>query len=228
VADRGSRRGAPRALGRCGEPTGGVRESQIPEPAEVAEQAAEGKITIEGARIVALAEAAAAHELSESGHLGGRILINPSRPARTPTQGEDMDGDEFNARNKQVIEEFRANGGKLAGQFADAPILLLYTKGRRSGKEFLNPLAYYADGDRYLVFASKGGADTHPDWYLNLVAAPTAHIEVGTESFDVQVTDLQGEERDRLYAAQAEVMPNFAEYQAKTERVIPVIALSRI
>ena len=139
-----------------------------------------------------------------------------------------MDADEFNAWNKQVIEEFRTNGGKLSGQFADTPILLLYTKGRRSGKQFLNPLAYYADGDRYLVFASKGGADTHPDWYLNLVAAPTAHIEVGTESFDVQVTDLEGEERERLYAAQAEVMPNFAEYQASTKRVIPVIALSRV
>jgi deazaflavin-dependent oxidoreductase (nitroreductase family) len=139
-----------------------------------------------------------------------------------------MEDDEFNAWNKQVIEEFRAGGGKLGGQFADAPILLLYTKGRRSGKEFLNPLAYYADGDRYLVFASKGGADKHPDWYLNLVAAPTAHIEVGTESFDVEVTELEGEERDRLYAAQAELMTNFAEYQAKTTRVIPVIALSRI
>jgi deazaflavin-dependent oxidoreductase (nitroreductase family) len=139
-----------------------------------------------------------------------------------------MNDDEFNEWNKKVIEEFRANGGKLAGQFADAPILLLYTKGRRSGKKFLNPLAYYADGDRYLVFASKGGADKHPDWYLNLVAAPTAHVEIGTESFDVQVTELQGEERDRLYAAQAEVMPNFAEYQAKTERLIPVIALSRV
>lgn len=139
-----------------------------------------------------------------------------------------MDREEFNEWNKKVTEEFRANGGKLGGQFAGAPILLLYTKGRRSGKEFLNPLAYYADGDRYLVFASKGGADTHPDWYLNLVAAPTTHIEVGTESFDVQVTDLQGEERDRLYAAQAELMPNFAEYQAKTKRIIPVIALSRV
>jgi deazaflavin-dependent oxidoreductase (nitroreductase family) len=139
-----------------------------------------------------------------------------------------MEDEEFNAWNKQIIEEFRANGGKLGGRFANASILLLYTKGRRSGKQFLNPLAYYADGDRYLVFASKGGADTHPDWYLNLVAAPTAHIEVGTESFDVQVTELQGEEHDRLYAAQAEIAPNFAEYQAKTKRIIPVIALSRI
>ena len=139
-----------------------------------------------------------------------------------------MDKVEFNERNKKVVEEFRANGGKLVGQFASAPILLLYTKGRRSGKEFLNPLAYYADGDRYLVFASKGGADTHPDWYLNLVAAPTAHIEVGTESFDVKVTELQGEERDRLYAAQAKLMPNFAEYQEKTTRLIPVVALSRV
>ena len=130
--------------------------------------------------------------------------------------------------NTQVIEEFRANGGKLGGPFAGAPILLLYTKGRRSGKTFLNPLAYYADGDRYLVFASKGGADIHPDWYLNLVASPTAQIEVGTESFDVQVTELQGEERDRLYAAQASLMPNFADYQAKTDRLIPVIALSRV
>ena len=139
-----------------------------------------------------------------------------------------MDDDEFNEWNKKVIEEFRANGGKLGGSFAGAPILLLYTKGRRSGKTFLNPLAYYADGDRYLVFASKGGADTHPDWYLNLVAAPTTQIEVGTESFAVHVTELQGEERDRLYAAQAALMPNFADYQAKTERVIPVIALSRV
>ena len=138
-----------------------------------------------------------------------------------------MDKVEFNESNKKVIEEFRANGGKLSGPFASAPILLLYTKGRRSGKELLNPLAYYADGDRYLVFASMLGADTHPDWYLNLVAAPAAHIEVGSESFDVRVTELQGEERDRLYAAQAEVMPNFAEYQAKTKRVIPVVALSR-
>jgi deazaflavin-dependent oxidoreductase (nitroreductase family) len=139
-----------------------------------------------------------------------------------------MDRDEFNEWNKKIIEEFRANGGKLGGQFADAPILLLYTKGRRSGKAFVNPLAYGADGDRYLVFGSKGGADTHPDWYLNLVEASTAHIEVGAESFDVRVTDVQGEERDRLYAAQAKLMPNFAEYQEKTKRVIPVVALSRV
>jgi deazaflavin-dependent oxidoreductase (nitroreductase family) len=143
-----------------------------------------------------------------------------------------MDRDEFNEWNKKIVDEFRANDGKLTGQFADAPILLLYTQGRRSGKEFLNPLVYYADGDRYLVFGSKGGADTHPDWYHNLVAAPTAHIEVrtegGTESFDVRVTELQGEERDRLYAAQAKLMPNFADYQAKTTRAIPVVALSRI
>ena len=195
---------------------------------DAAEQMTEGKITVEVARIFALADSAAAHEQPESGHPGGEILIDPSRPASAPTEGEDMDDNDYNARNKQVIEAFRANDGKLTGDYASVPIVLLYTKGRRSGKEFLNPLAYYADGDRYLVFASKSGADTHPDWYLNLVAAPTAHIEVGTESFDVQVTDLQGEERDRLYAAQAEVMPNFAEYQAKTKRVIPVIALSRI
>jgi deazaflavin-dependent oxidoreductase (nitroreductase family) len=134
-----------------------------------------------------------------------------------------MDRDEFNEMNKKVTENFRANGG----QVANTKMLLLHTKGRRSGKEFVNPLAYYADGDRYLVFASKGGADTHPDWYLNLVAAPTAHIEVGSESFDVRVTELHGAERDRLYAAQAEVMPNFGEYQASTKRVIPVVALNR-
>jgi deazaflavin-dependent oxidoreductase (nitroreductase family) len=139
-----------------------------------------------------------------------------------------MDKDQYDEWNKKITEEFRANGGKLGGQYGGAPILLLWTKGRRSGKEFLNPLAYYADGDRYLVFGSKGGADTHPDWYLNLVAAPTARIEVGAESFDVQVSELRGDERDRLYAAQAEAMPNFAEYQAKTKRVIPVVALSRV
>jgi deazaflavin-dependent oxidoreductase (nitroreductase family) len=139
-----------------------------------------------------------------------------------------MNKEEYDAWNGKVVEEFRANGGKLGGQFADAPILLLFTKGRRSGRELINPLAYYPDGDRYLVFGSKGGADAHPHWYLNLVAAPTARIEVGTEAFDVQVTELEGEERDRLYAAQAEIMPNFAEYQAGTKRVIPVVALSRI
>ena len=136
------------------------------------------------------------------------------------------DSNDFNGR---VIEEFRANGGKLGGQFADAPILLLYTKGRRSGKQFLNPLAYYADGDRYLVFASKGGAPAHPDWYGNLVAAGDATVEVGTSTYPVTVTEISGDERDRIYAEQVKVMPGFGEYAQKTEgiRTIPVLRLTR-
>ncbi len=135
---------------------------------------------------------------------------------------------EFDDWNNTVIADFHANGGQATGQFAGVPLLLLHNKGARSGKLRVSPMVYLRDGERYLVFASKGGADTNPAWYHNLVAAPTARIEVGTEAFDVAVEELHGEERDRLYAKQAAIMPNFAEYQAKTTRVIPVVALTRI
>ncbi len=105
-------------------------------------------------------------------------------------------------------------------------MLLLHTVGKRSGKQYVNPVMYLRDGERYLIFASKAGADTHPDWYSNLKAHPDAQIEVGDETMDVQAEEIQGPERDRLYERQASLYPAFAEYQRKTKRVIPVIALT--
>jgi deazaflavin-dependent oxidoreductase (nitroreductase family) len=130
--------------------------------------------------------------------------------------------------NRAVIDEFRANDGKVGGQFAGAPLLVLTTTGAKTGKQRTHPLVYLPDGDRIIVFASKGGAPTSPDWYHNLVANPTATVEVGNETFDVNATVLTGEERDRIFAKQAELMPGFAEYQEKTTRTIPVVALERV
>jgi len=129
--------------------------------------------------------------------------------------------------NSQIIEEFHANGGKVGGVFANATLLLLTTTGAKSGQRRINPVAYLPDGDRLIIFATRAGAPTNPDWYHNLLAHPDATVEVGTESFDVTATIVQGEERDRLYARQAVIMPSFAEYEKKTERVIPVFALTR-
>ena len=128
--------------------------------------------------------------------------------------------------NSQVIAEFRANGGKVK-TFARQPLLLLHTKGAKSGQERINPLAYLADGDRLLIFASRAGSPNNPDWYYNLLAHPDVTVEVGTEKFEATASVVEGEERDRLYAKQASVNPAFAEYQQKTTRKIPVIALVR-
>lgn len=130
--------------------------------------------------------------------------------------------------NQAIITEFRANGGKVGGQFAGAPLLLLTTTGARTGQRRTTPVMYNTDGDRLLIFASKAGAPTHPAWYHNLVAHPMVTIEVGTETFDAAATVLHGEERDRLFARHATQYPGFAEYQAKTTRTIPVIALERV
>jgi deazaflavin-dependent oxidoreductase (nitroreductase family) len=129
--------------------------------------------------------------------------------------------------NKAVIEEFRANGGKVGGQFDGSPLLLLTTAGAKTGRPYTTPVMYLPDGDRLVVFASKGGAPTNPDWYHNLVAHPTATVEVGTETYQVDAVVTTGEERDQLYARQAEQFPGFAEYEAKTTRTIPVIRLKR-
>ena len=129
--------------------------------------------------------------------------------------------------NTKIIEEFRANEGRVGGSFQGAPMLLLTTTGRRTGERRTNPMMYLADGDRLLVFASKGGAPTNPDWYHNLVANPEVTVEVGTESYQAHATVLQGDERDRLYAEQSSRYPGFAEYQRNTSRVIPVVALVR-
>src|SRR5579885_2349229 len=129
--------------------------------------------------------------------------------------------------NKHVIDEFHANGGKVGGPFEGAPILLLTTAGAKSGKKSTTPLMYLPDGDRMFIFASKGGSPTNPDWYHNLVAHPNATVEVGTDKFDVTATVVTGEERDRIYAEQSKRYPNFAEYQEKTTRRIPVVELKR-
>jgi deazaflavin-dependent oxidoreductase (nitroreductase family) len=134
---------------------------------------------------------------------------------------------ELNDWNRSIIEEFRANGGKVGGRFTDMGLLLLTTTGAKSGKSRTNPVAYLADGDRWLVFASKAGGPTSPDWYHNLVAHPNVRLEVGTESFDAVATVLSGDERDAVYAQQAALHPVFAEYQQKTTRTIPVVALRR-
>lgn len=133
-----------------------------------------------------------------------------------------------NEWNQAIIEEFRANGGKVGGQFEGAPLLLLTTTGAKTGRRLTSPLMYNTDGDRLLIFASKGGAPTNPAWYHNLVANPRVTLEVGTETFDAMATVLHGEERDRLFQRHAEQFPGFAEYQANTTRTIPVIALERV
>ena len=132
-----------------------------------------------------------------------------------------------NERNLNVIGEFRSNGGKVGGTFAGAPLLLLSTKGAKTGKRRTNPLMYLPDGDGWAVFASKGGAPTNPDWFHNLVANPVVTLEVGAEIFEADADVVSGPERDRLYARQAELYPQFGEYQRKTTRKIPVVVLAR-
>ncbi len=129
--------------------------------------------------------------------------------------------------NRAIIEEFRANDGKVGGPFEGAPVLLLTSTGAKSGQRRTTPVMYLPDGDRMVIFASKAGADTNPAWYHNLVANPTATVEVGAESFDVDASVAAGEERERLYAQQAGLYQQFAEYAQKTTRQIPVVVLQR-
>jgi deazaflavin-dependent oxidoreductase (nitroreductase family) len=129
--------------------------------------------------------------------------------------------------NAQIIDEFRGSGGKVGGRWEGRNLLLLTTTGRKSGRAHTTPMVYTADGDRLLVYASKAGAPKHPDWYLNLVADSHVVVEAGDDRYDAIATPLAGEERDREFSLQAERVPAFAEYQAQTERVIPVVALRR-
>ena len=135
-----------------------------------------------------------------------------------------MDINEF---NRSVIDEFRANGGKVGGAMAGAPLLLLTTKGAKSGQTRVNPLAYLKDGDRYLIIASYAGSPTNPPWYHNLLANPRVTVELGTERFDADAKVVDEPDRTRLYRAMASRMPAFDEYEKKTTRRIPVIALTR-
>jgi deazaflavin-dependent oxidoreductase (nitroreductase family) len=130
--------------------------------------------------------------------------------------------------NAQIIEEFRANAGKVGGDFEGAPMVLLHTIGARTGADRVNPLVYGRDGDNLVIFASRGGAPTHPDWFHNLVAHPDVTVEVGTDTVPVRARVAEGDERERLWARQKELMPGFAEYEAKTTRQIPVIVLEPV
>jgi deazaflavin-dependent oxidoreductase (nitroreductase family) len=134
----------------------------------------------------------------------------------------------MNAFNQQVVEEFRANGGKVGGMFEGKNVLLLTTIGAKSGEERLSPLVYTRDGDRYVIAASMGGAPKNPAWYHNLVANPKVTVEVGTEKFEATATVIADRaERDRLYAGMVAHAEGFAEYEKLTERVIPIVVLER-
>ena len=135
-------------------------------------------------------------------------------------------------RNQPIVEEFRANEGRVGGPFEGMPMVLVHHRGRKSGEEFISPMAYLPHDDNpdvIYVFAAKGGAPTNPGWYYNLVSAGEGTVERGTDRYDVTVRDVTGDERDRVYAEQAKRYPGFAEYEQKTAgvRVIPVLELTR-
>ncbi|MGJ6966682.1 nitroreductase/quinone reductase family protein [Streptosporangium sp. G11] len=131
--------------------------------------------------------------------------------------------------NQQVIEEFRASGGRVGGPFEGARLLLLTTVGARSGARRTTPLGYLPDGgERVLVIASAGGAPNHPAWFHNLVANPLVTVEDGIFTYEARAVVLEGAERDRVFARAAEADPGWADYQAKTTRVIPVVALQAV
>jgi deazaflavin-dependent oxidoreductase (nitroreductase family) len=131
-------------------------------------------------------------------------------------------------RNQGIIDEFRANAGKVGGRFEGKTLLLLHTTGAKSGQERVNPVAYVRDGEKYVVIASKGGAPTNPDWYYNILAHPHLTVEVGTETFQVDAKVTEEPERTRLYNKMVEMMPGFDDYRRKTDRVIPVIVLTPV
>jgi deazaflavin-dependent oxidoreductase (nitroreductase family) len=135
------------------------------------------------------------------------------------------DAEAMNAFNKGIVEEFRANGGKVGGQFAGAPLLLLHTTGARSGQERVNPVMYQDLGGPVAVFASKGGAPTHPAWYHNVVANPEVTAEIGTETRRFRARTATGDERRQIWDRQKQEYPGFADYEAGTAREIPVVVL---
>lgn len=139
---------------------------------------------------------------------------------------------EHNDWNTQIINEFRANEGRVGGNFEGAPMLLLHHVGRKSGKQTVSPMMYLADdadANTIYVFASKAGAPTNPAWYFNLTAAGSAEVELGTDRYQVTVREVTGADRDRIYAEQSSRYPGFKDYERQTQgvRVIPVLALTR-
>jgi deazaflavin-dependent oxidoreductase (nitroreductase family) len=147
------------------------------------------------------------------------------RGTLTGTRGMENDVSEMDDFNRKVIEEFRANEGKVGGPFEGAPVLLLTSTGAKSGEQRTTPVVYQKDGERMVIFASKAGAPNNPAWYHNLVANPTATVEVGPDVLEVEALVTEGDERERLFQRQKQLMPQFAEYEQKTTRQIPVVAL---
>lgn len=135
---------------------------------------------------------------------------------------------ELEEMNKGVIEEFRKNGGKVGGHFKGAPVVLVTHKGAKSGQVRVSPLVYTKDGDDFVLVASYAGSPRHPAWYHNLKAKPEVTLEVGEDRFQAVAKEVTGDERDRLFRQQAEAMPQFNDYEAKTDRVIPVFRLKRL
>ena len=140
---------------------------------------------------------------------------------------EFTDAASFHAFNAAIVDEFRANGGKVGGQFEGGNLLLLHTTGAKSGQPRMSPLAYLPVDGKILIVGSKAGADTNPDWVHNLRANPHARIEIGEDQYDVAARELPADERDATYPLITAVAPQFADYQAKTSRVIPLFELVR-
>jgi deazaflavin-dependent oxidoreductase (nitroreductase family) len=130
--------------------------------------------------------------------------------------------------NKNIIEEFRTKSGNVGGPFEGAPMLLLHTTGAKTGEKRVNPLVYQRDGDEMIIFASKGGAPSNPDWYYNLVANPRVTVEFGDSTVEANARLARGDERERLWSRQKQLMPGFADYEKRTTREIPVIVLERV
>lgn len=143
-------------------------------------------------------------------------------------EGAHMENIDMREYNRALIEEFRANGGKLSERLANSSILLLTTIGAKSGQPRTIPLGYGKDGDRFVVVAANAGAPAHPDWYFNLVAYPEVTIEVGSERFQARARTAEGAEREQLLARQAEIVPWLPAQQAKTDREIPIVVFERI
>jgi deazaflavin-dependent oxidoreductase (nitroreductase family) len=133
-----------------------------------------------------------------------------------------------NERNMHIVDEFRANNGKVGGYFEGKTLLLLHTIGAKSGQEYINPTAYVKDGDRFVVIASKGGAPTNPGWYYNILGNPKVTIEVGTKTVQVDASVAKEPDQTRLYNKMIEMLPSFDDYRHKTTREIPVIVLTPV
>ena len=145
----------------------------------------------------------------------------------TNTDLRDFSDDQWLEFNEAIIEEFRANGGKCGGRFEGNPMILMTTTGARSGRRTATPITYTTDGEDLVVIASKAGSDSHPAWYHNLVANPDVTVEVGSETFEARAVPAEEPERTRLFDQQVAQMPRFGGYQEKTDRVIPVVVITR-